>query len=128
VYPSHGQIDSERLRDWARQELKGYGTTDTVPDYRRIVAAICIDSATSRGLVTGQQISPMDLPEYAHGYMTETPTLANPIGELENLSHSPNSTMMLCPSGAQELVLALVLDVRQKVAMLSGGGYALSKP
>lgn len=102
-----GQVGSECLRDWARQELKGYDKADTVPDYRRVAAAICIDGATFRGLVTGQQISPMALPEYAHGYMTEKPILTNPIGELEDLSRGSKSTVMLSPAGAQELVMLM---------------------
>lgn len=52
-----------------------------MPDYRTVGAVICIDGATFGGYVTGQQVSPTTLPEYAHGFMTETPTLANPIGE-----------------------------------------------
>jgi hypothetical protein len=33
-----GQVGSERLRDWARQELKGYDRVDQVPEYRRVSA------------------------------------------------------------------------------------------
>jgi AbiTii-like protein len=41
-----GQVGSERLRDWARHELKGYDGLDQVPEYRRISAPLCIDGAT----------------------------------------------------------------------------------
>ncbi|MGH3885832.1 MAG: hypothetical protein ACRDSZ_04550 [Pseudonocardiaceae bacterium] len=99
-----GQAGSERLRGWAHLELKGYGNAETVPDYRTVGAVICIDGATFRGYITGQQISPTALPEVAQGFMTETPTLTNPISEFEELSRSPDSTVMLSPSGAQDLV------------------------
>ena len=35
-----GQAGSEKMRDWARQELHGYAGADTVPDYRHVPAAV----------------------------------------------------------------------------------------
>jgi len=35
-----GQAGSEKMRDWARQELHGYAGADTVPDYRHVPAAL----------------------------------------------------------------------------------------
>jgi AbiTii len=35
-----GQAGSEKMRDWARAELNGYGGADTVPDYRHVRAAV----------------------------------------------------------------------------------------
>lgn len=35
-----GQARSEKMRDWARQELHGYAGADTVPDYRHVPAAL----------------------------------------------------------------------------------------
>jgi hypothetical protein len=99
-----GRVGSARLRDWARLELKGYGNAETVPDYRTVGAVICIDGATFRGYITGQQISPTALPEFAQGFMTETPILTNPISELEDLSRSSDNTVMLSPPDAQDLV------------------------
>jgi hypothetical protein len=46
-----GQVGSERLRDWARQELKGYDRVDQVPEYRRVSAPPCIDGATFHHLI-----------------------------------------------------------------------------
>jgi hypothetical protein len=99
-----GQVGSERLRDWARQELRGYATTDPVPNYREVRAVICIDAATVTGYVTGQQISPAALPDFAAGFMTESPILTNPLAELEDLARSADPTVLLSPAGAQELV------------------------
>jgi hypothetical protein len=35
-----GQAGSEKMRDWARQELNGYAGADTVPEYRHVPAAV----------------------------------------------------------------------------------------
>ena len=35
-----GQAGSEKMRDWARQELHGYAGAETVPDYRHVPAAL----------------------------------------------------------------------------------------
>ena len=35
-----GEAGSEKMRDWARQELHGYAGADTVPDYRHVPAAV----------------------------------------------------------------------------------------
>jgi hypothetical protein len=100
-----GQAGSDRLRDWARQELEGYADTDTVPKYRRVRAPLCIDGATFGGYVTGQQISSMELPEFARGVITEDLNLANKLSELEDLIGRPDETINLQPDDAQELVL-----------------------
>jgi hypothetical protein len=100
-----GKAGSERLRDWARQELKGYHEVDLVPEYRRVVAPLCIDGATFGGLITGQQISSMSLPEFAREYVTEDLALTNALGELEGISRGPEDTVRLQPPDAQELVV-----------------------
>ncbi len=63
-----------------------------------------------------------------------------PMGRMRVRENKPELAKLLWPAlvakyeaelaanNIQTPVLALVLDVRQKVAMLSGGGYALSKP
>jgi AbiTii len=35
-----GQAGSEKMRDWARQELHGYAAADAVPDYRHVSVAL----------------------------------------------------------------------------------------
>ena len=100
-----GKVGSERLRDWARQELKGYASADAVPEYRRVVAPLCIDAATFRGYITGQQISSMSLPEFARDLVTEDLNLPSALGELEDLTRKPDATINLQPPGAQELVV-----------------------
>ncbi|WP_410663456.1 hypothetical protein [Amycolatopsis sp. lyj-84] len=100
-----GEVGSAQLRDWARQELKGYPNVDTMPDYRWVTAPLCIDGATFHGLVTGQTISPMSLPDFARDTITERVPLARGIAELESLSRTDKLTVKLVPPGAQDLVL-----------------------
>jgi AbiTii-like protein len=100
-----GKVGSERLRDWARQELRGYPDRDAVPEYRRVAAPLCIDGATFGGYITGQQISSMSLPEFAREHVTEDLTLTAPLGELEDLSRRPDDSFHLQPPGAQELIV-----------------------
>jgi len=35
-----GRAGSEKMRAWAREELNGYARADSVPDYRRVPAAV----------------------------------------------------------------------------------------
>lgn len=100
-----GQVDSEQLRDWARQELKGYDLVDQVPEYRRFRAALCIDGATFGALIEGQQISSLSLPEFAREHITEEVVLTNALGDLEQISRGQDDTVRLSPPGAQELVV-----------------------
>lgn len=44
-----GQAGSEKMRDWARQELNGYARADEVPDYRRVPAALMAFITNSAG-------------------------------------------------------------------------------
>ncbi|MEV6448567.1 hypothetical protein [Amycolatopsis sp. NPDC051716] len=99
-----GQVGAEALRVRARQELKGYTTAETIPDYREVHGIICIDAVTLAGHVTGQQISPAALPDFAAGFMTEHPILTNPLAELEDFARTSDFTIKLSPAGAQELV------------------------
>jgi hypothetical protein len=43
------QSGSETMRDWARQELNGYVSTDAVPDYRHVPAALMAFITNSSG-------------------------------------------------------------------------------
>lgn len=100
-----GEAGSERLRDWARRELNGYRDSDAIPEYRRVVAPLCIDGATFGGYVTGQQISPWSLPEFARDVITEDVNLSNSLGQLEDLSRRREDTIKMQPPDAQDVVL-----------------------
>lgn len=100
-----GEVGSEQLRDWARQELRGYDRLDDIPQYRRFHAVLCIDAATFRGLIEGQQISSMELPDFARDKITEEVALDNKLGQLEQLLRSQDDVVRLSPPGASELVV-----------------------
>ncbi|MGD0985468.1 MAG: hypothetical protein ABSA65_16900 [Acidimicrobiales bacterium] len=80
-----GQTGSTDLRDWATKELKGYGSDDELPSYRTVPAILAIDGWTMTHRVTGQQISPANLPEPARELIKEEVALRGPIAELTDL-------------------------------------------
>jgi len=61
-----GRAGSAELRDWAARELRGYGPEHELPPYRLIAAPLQLDGATMHGISKGQQLSPMQLPDFAH--------------------------------------------------------------
>ncbi|MFB6553554.1 hypothetical protein [Streptomyces sp. NPDC056405] len=80
-----GHANSEALRDWAQRELRGFDGVDLadVPSYRVVVAPLRIDAAVMNGIITGQQISPSQLPDFARDVVTNELPLRMGIGELE---------------------------------------------
>lgn len=104
-----GRAGSADLRDWAAKELKGYSADDDLPEYRHFMAPLCIDGATSRGLVRAQRISPRELPSFARDAIAESLDLRFGVGEIEALIRSTEAqgepAVMLAPPGAGELVL-----------------------
>lgn len=78
-----GRSGSVDLRDWATRELRGYPPDAPLPDYRVIGAAIMADAFTGNAQVTGQRISPNELPEFAREDISEEVRLHQGVGELE---------------------------------------------
>jgi len=54
-----------------------------LPEYRRPAAVIRIDGTSGSFQITGQQISPRDLPEGVREHVGEAAPLRQPIGEIE---------------------------------------------
>jgi hypothetical protein len=50
-----GKAGSEKMRDWARQELNGYGDPGTVPDYRQVPVPL-MALITNRGGYNGRPV------------------------------------------------------------------------
>jgi hypothetical protein len=75
-----GQAGSAELRDWATRELRGYGPDDELPPYRKIGAPLQLDMSNMRYVLTGQTISPWELPEVAHDKITNDLDLRYGIG------------------------------------------------
>lgn len=83
-----GRAGSEKMRDWARQELNGYvGSDEPIPNYRRIPSALYI-WITNRAGYNGmpQRINRSNLPTFITERVdVEEAVLGGGIGELEAL-------------------------------------------
>lgn len=80
------ETGSDSLREWARKELNGYGDDDEVPEYRKISAAISMDSMNGRTWMQNQIINRLQLPQKAWEYVPEALPFRQPIEELEKLA------------------------------------------
>ncbi|MGR4853958.1 AbiTii domain-containing protein [Streptomyces sp. LARHCF252] len=104
-----GHAGSAALREWAQRELRGYEGVDLadVPSYRVVVTPLKVDAAVGNGFVTGQQISPGALPDFARDAISNELPLRMGIGELEaaarRVSESDN-VLKLQPPQAADLV------------------------
>jgi AbiTii len=102
-----GKAGSQELRDWAERELRGYGPDDELPTYRRINAPLKADWTSARGAwIEGETISPLDLPEYVRGDISNDAELRMGIAEIEQLVRScpPGESVKVTPPGGQEVV------------------------
>lgn len=103
-----GQAGSAEMRDWATRELRGYATTDEVPAYRVVGAPILLDATLPfGGSVRGQQVSSLELPDFARDDFTEEVSLRAGIGELEQVAAraTPGEPIRLQPGGGAELAM-----------------------
>jgi hypothetical protein len=83
-----GETGSTELREWASRELRGYGGTGIpVPDYRKVFASLQVDAVNGYYVITGQAISPSQLPEGVRDVVTEEFTFGQGIGEIEQLAN-----------------------------------------
>lgn len=78
-----GRAGSTELRQWATRELKGYEPGDSVPEFRTVAAPILVDALNGNTIITGQRISPRELPDFVHDQIDEAFTFRNGIGEIE---------------------------------------------
>jgi AbiTii len=98
-----GQAGSQKMRDWARQELNGYADADTVPDYRHVAAAVMIlitNSAGYNGIT--QRINDSIFPQQIRDIIRERGALEDAIlgqgiGELEAMADQSTEEHRLIP-------------------------------
>ena len=104
-----GQAGSAELRDWATRELRGYGPDDELPSYRKIGAPLQLDMSNMRYVLTGQTISPWELPEIARDKITNDLDLRHGIGEIEQMARrcEPGDAVKLSPPLSQEVVVIM---------------------
>jgi hypothetical protein len=99
-----GQAGSQKMRDWARQELHGYAPSDRVPDYRHVPAAV-MAVITNRAGYNGmtQRIDDSVFPTQVREMIREKVDLEDAIlgegiGELEALASHDTDELRLIPS------------------------------
>ena len=108
-----GQAGSEKMRDWARQELNGY-QGETVPRYRRIYTGLMAILTNSAGYnAMNQRISAAVFPHQIRDFLDEqgidleTAVLGGGIGELEALANQGESEHRLMPPWADVVIETL---------------------
>lgn len=101
-----GRAGSQELMDWACRELSGYGHDDPLPKYRQAFAPLQIDGMTPTAQIKRQTLAPVDLPDFAHGYVTNDLDLRMPISQIEHLlGETPRGDVArLAPPGSDDLV------------------------
>ena len=105
-----GRTGSEELRDWATVELQGYKDLKTtpLPDYRVVPAPLMIDGFSPNAQITGETISPWDLPDVVKDDIKSEVTLRQGVGEIE----------ALIAQGDAEGIIRLGLPMGSEIAKL----------
>ncbi len=107
-----GQSGSTELLDWANRELTGYGSQEP-PAYRIVAAQIVLDGTRGNLKITGQGLSPTELPDFTHGHIKEEYELRGGVGEIEAMiSHAQNGAVQLGLPMGQDL--ARVMNYENK--------------
>lgn len=105
-----GKAGSMELRQWATQELKGYEPGDEVPEFRTVAAPIRVDAVSGNTIITGQRISPRELPGFVQDDIDEAITFRHGIGEIEAMieqAASKEQGLMLSLPMAADLANAM---------------------
>ncbi|MCC9173245.1 AbiTii domain-containing protein [Arthrobacter sp. zg-Y179] len=92
-----GLAGSEELRDWARRELEGYRVEDELPYYRTLPGTVKIDGVTFNAVITGQQLSSYEIPEFAREEITAGVKMTQGIAELELIERSGSEVKLQHP-------------------------------
>ncbi|MGP9651506.1 AbiTii domain-containing protein [Glutamicibacter sp. AOP38-B1-38] len=81
------ETKSNALRDWARNELHGYGNDDDLPEYRKLRSPpIKMDSMSGNYSTTGQIITRLQVPPKPREFIAEKFIIQQPVEELEELA------------------------------------------
>ncbi|HEY0639836.1 MAG TPA: hypothetical protein VGD67_19490 [Pseudonocardiaceae bacterium] len=101
-----GTSGSDEMRAWATRELRGYGPGEELPHYRKVYAPLQMDAVMPGGIVRGQMVSSLHLPDFARDEITDEVRLARGVAEIERLvtDCEPGEPIRLQPPGAQDLV------------------------
>jgi hypothetical protein len=120
-----GQAGSEKMRDWARREVNGYGGTDDVPDYRRVPAAL-MAVITNRAGYNGRAVRfddsvfPAQIREIIREKVDlEEAILSHGIGQLEAMASAGTQDHQLLPPWA-----GFIRDTLNERGMVPNGRVA----
>ncbi len=114
-----GRAGSKELRDWAGLELRGYYGTDVpLPDYRTPGATLRIDGGTFNAMITGQLISPSELPDPVNKHIDESVPLNGGVAEIEAMidrakRQESGEIKLTLPSG-QDVVRLMNYEMQQR--------------
>jgi len=113
-----GQAGSKELREWASLELRGYhGTNVAPPEYRKPSATLRIDGATFNAVITGQLISPSELPDPVNKHIDEQVPLNGGVAEIEAMIASAKKQggeiKLTLPMG-QDVVRLMNYEIQQR--------------
>ena len=126
------QAGSSELREWASLELRGYlGSPVELPEYRKPAATLKVDAIKGNYQITGQQISPRFLPEFARENIGEQVPLVHSVGELEAMltraEGDGGSVKLTLPMG-QDLLTLMNHESNEPWQQLTAIYWALSAP
>jgi hypothetical protein len=127
-----GQTGSTELREWASRELRGYiGSGLELPEYRKPAAIIQINATVPGARITGQQISPRQLPDPVNKHIGEEIPLGQAVGEIEALLEqakaNSGSVKMTLPD-AQTVVTLMNHEVGDPYQHITEIYWSLSTP
>jgi hypothetical protein len=83
-----GRLNSEKLQEWAKDQLDGYAPEVPIPDARIVGAPIYVDAIVGYNRITGQHVSAAMLPAFASEVMDDTLALRQSIPEIESMIDS----------------------------------------
>ena len=124
------ETGSERLREWASLELKGYGSDDDLPPYRLIGAPLQFDGVLGNSYVKGKPVPHMLIPDFARDSVGSGQVrMAQPIAEIVDLLASARKdkegAIKLGPFMAPELVAVMNSELAKAQQASFPGGYSL---
>jgi hypothetical protein len=128
-----GQAGSTALRDWASHELRGYLGTDVdeLPAYRRPGAAIFVNVTRINARITGQQISPRQLPEGVREHVDEVIPLTASIGEIEAMlerARANGGHIHMTLPGAQDILTLMNHQIGDPSQQITEIYWSVSEP
>ncbi len=127
-----GQAGSTELREWASLELRGYLHSKVeLPGYRKPGAVIRINGISGNMQITGQQISPRWLPEFAREQIGEEVRLVQPVGEIEAMlqgADAEGGSIKLTLPMSQDLVAIMNQESNRPLQQITALYWSLSAP